>query len=320
MTVSLAPLKAAIDDQLSKLTDVLVRSLRNAVTAKVKDVEMFVENGMQRLKKEPRTVEDMTAAKKDWQEMSDTKGAKRAQLDLCGQLKQLLLSVAGLSVDIGDVASRLARLTNDWGAFETSLENFSNSLEAARERMKGDVEASVVAANDRLVKFQQRWDALKPKEMKSWSSDEVGKVFSFLEERRGQLDELKASAQMLMDNCVSFGMPVPRFEALGLVEDDVTKTEDGWSKFGVYLDERAEIAKRDWVTARASLHEITLFATKWSDDFRARKVHDLIFEHMVEETDAVRSRACGPCAPSHGLGHAAEEGRIGPEVCPWRSV
>ena len=44
-------------------------------------------------------------------------------------------------------------------------------------------------------------------------------------------------AQSLKDNCVSFGMPAPRFEGVDAIEEDLWATESSWALYKEYSSE-----------------------------------------------------------------------------------
>ncbi|CAN0055160.1 unnamed protein product, partial [Sphacelaria rigidula] len=85
-----------------------------------------------------------------------------------------------------------------------------------------------------MDKFGQRWRALKPQEMKDWSTPEVERVFAALSDWREQFHEHKKKAEALNENCLSFGMPAPRLEGVDAIEEDLSATESSWALYKEY--------------------------------------------------------------------------------------
>ncbi|CAM9855341.1 unnamed protein product, partial [Phaeothamnion confervicola] len=73
ITVSLAPLKSAVHEQLQQLHDTLLLSLRSRVLADFRTVDGFLQDSMERLGHRPKTVADIILAKCKWKTIEDKK-------------------------------------------------------------------------------------------------------------------------------------------------------------------------------------------------------------------------------------------------------
>lgn len=114
ITVSMAPIKAAIDDQISRLHDALVTSLRKAVTNIVTEIESFLDRGMDALSERPSTVAEIGKTNAKHAELSKEKPAIKPMFDSAESKNTLLRKVVGVPVDLEHLRQR-------WDKFELLL-------------------------------------------------------------------------------------------------------------------------------------------------------------------------------------------------------
>ncbi|KAG5188874.1 hypothetical protein JKP88DRAFT_287142 [Tribonema minus] len=155
--VSLLPLKSAVDDQLQRLGDALLLALRKKVLTQFKEVDAFLAEGMERLGRRPRTVEEIGAATRDWSALDAQRESVHAQSAQCAELKRLLLQHApghqidtsesrGHQIDTSEVSMRMANLDGQggrWDEFDVALEAFNEMVEEQKESVKGVLEQEV---------------------------------------------------------------------------------------------------------------------------------------------------------------------------------
>ncbi|CAB1119426.1 unnamed protein product [Ectocarpus sp. CCAP 1310/34] len=288
ITVSMFPLKACIEDQLQRLADALTVSLRNAVLSNFKAVDAFLEDSMEKLSRRPRTINDIGEAKRDWKEMESKKDEIRRLSTKCVGLKALLLQHApGNQVDASEAISKMAGLDGEggrWDEFDIAAEAFQEMVEEQKESLKGVLEEEVMQLNQTIDKFGARWRALKPQEMKDWSTAEVERVFTALGDWREQFQEHQSKAETLKENCVSFGMPAPRLESVDAIEEDLAATESSWALYKEYSSELKALADQDWISFRPNVFALQDLATKWIEVIKARLAEaqraDTVTEHI----------------------------------------
>jgi len=287
VSVSLAPFKASIEGQMQRLSDVLVLTLRKALGTHLGNVEAFLESAMERLNERPTTIDEIGQAKRAWQEINEGKAGIRGEYRLCEEQKRLLLSMAGSNVSLAEVTSRLQRLPDDWDTFEVALEAFNEMIEESRAKMRDGVEQEVMNVNVSLDKFAQRWHALKPKEVNTWSQAEIDGIHEAIAGWKLQLGEIKDAADTLARNCESFMMPAPTFAGLEELEADFAAVEGAWAMYKEYQEDKAEVAKQDWITFRGHLYDLADMANKWLDRV-AGMTRDVVCRRVHDEADVLR--------------------------------
>ena len=77
MVVNTTPVKAAIDDQMNRLFDALVNSLRKAITGHMAAIDDFVESGTEALNMRPTTLDEIGVVNAKHAELSKRKPSMR---------------------------------------------------------------------------------------------------------------------------------------------------------------------------------------------------------------------------------------------------
>jgi dynein heavy chain 2 len=246
--VSMREFNSTVNDQMQRLHDMLLVGLRNNIELSFKDVDEFLASSIATLKETPTTIEEITLAQSNWKEISGKKDEMRELSRKCEEKLDLLLTQATSSnaIDPSDVSAKMANLDNSensrWYNLEYELEAFSELIEKQKERAVDILEKDVMDMNATIDSFSNRWQSLKPTEMKSWEKNRVEDVFVKLDNFWAEFEDLKAQSSTLASNCVNFSMNLPRFDSLESVETDLTKTTSSWNMLREYAEELDKMA------------------------------------------------------------------------------
>ena len=93
VVVNTTPVKAAIDDQMNRLFDALVNSLRKAITGHMADIDDFVESGTEALNMRPTTLDEIGVVNAKHAELSKRKPAMRPLFEKAEVKNRLLRCV-----------------------------------------------------------------------------------------------------------------------------------------------------------------------------------------------------------------------------------
>ncbi|KDO32540.1 hypothetical protein SPRG_03015 [Saprolegnia parasitica CBS 223.65] len=284
VSVSLSPLKAGIDDHLTRLQDSLLQSLRKSIMTHLKQVEEYLDTSMEKLNKRPHSIDEIGAAKVDWKSIDGQRSSFQAVVATAEKKKALLLnSTTGGNLDTTDVVSRLSQIPSKWENFEIALEAFNEMIEEQRESLKGELEAKVIECNVEIDKFGQRWCALKPVELSNWANEEVEKIYVALVDWRDQLNDIAGRAKGLVDNCTTFQMTVPTFDGLGSIEADIGKVETNWRLYKDYYAELDVLASQDWITFREKIFDLGDLGAKWAEALKTVERTSVV-ERILDHT------------------------------------
>ncbi|OQS05963.1 dynein heavy chain [Thraustotheca clavata] len=280
--VSLVPFKSGLDENITRLQDALLISLRKSISGHLKVVEDYLDSSMDKLNKRPHSIEEIGAAKLEWKEIDGERTNIQAIVTKAEKKKTLLLNAtAGSSIDTSDVVNRLAQIPSKWENFEIALEAFNEMIEEQRESLKGELETKTTECNAEIEKFAQRWSALKPVEISNWDATEVSKIYVAMAEWKEQLNELIGRSKVLIDNCTTFQMTVPTFDGVAALEADINKVESNWNLYKDFNNELEVLAKQDWITFRPKMFDLADLGTKWSDLLKTVE-HSSIVERILD--------------------------------------
>ena len=295
-SVSATPLKAAIEDQLQSFGDALVISLRKSVVASLTKVETFLSDSMEMLGVLPTTIEEIGNAKQEWKRIVDSKSDMKETTKICARQKKLLLQVAGLSgsIDVAEVTQRLAQLPGEWENFDVAVEAFSDILDAAKEKMKDQLEQQVIDLNMELDKFAKRWHALKPTgedKAGDWSTEAIDRIFASLEDWKKDFKDIQEKTTKHKEACDQFQMTPPSFQGLQELEEDMESVSTSWSLYKEYLDELNSMGSQDWITFRSKLFDVQDFVKKWQGKIKERSsvgVRDMVDDRIAMRCDTLK--------------------------------
>ena len=226
----------------------------------------------------------------------DDKTEMRDVTRICSKQKKLLVQVAGLagSIDVSEVTQRLAQLPGEWENFDVAVEAFSDILDAAKTKMKDQLEQQVIDLNMELDKFAKRWHALKPtgeEKAGDWGEAAIGRVFQSLEEWKSDFVDIKTKTDKHKEACDQFQMPSPTFQGFTELEEDMTSVTTSWTMYKEYAEELDAMGKQDWITFRSKLFDVQDFVKKWMTKVKERAtvgVRDMVDERISDRSETLK--------------------------------
>ena len=202
--ISITSLKGTIEDQLQKLTDSLVVSLKQRIKKDKSTVDKFLEEGMAKLTSKPETVEEIGAAKVEALEIAKSKAGIRELYQECQEKNKLLRQMAGQNVDLTEIESR-------WTKLETTLSAFSEMIEEQKNVVKSEIDQRIRNVNVEIEKFYARWSALKPKEMDEMDNEIAEETTVKMKDWRKEWDIIEKKIKDSITDCEHFQMAAPSF-------------------------------------------------------------------------------------------------------------
>eukprot|EP00753_Platysulcus_tardus_P014516 PLAT4386.4.p1 GENE.PLAT4386.4~~PLAT4386.4.p1 ORF type:complete len:4448 (-),score=2754.09 PLAT4386.4:79-13422(-) len=263
VSISSVAFKAAVDDQLTRLGDALLISLRKATRAELKALDTFLTDADTRLSTLPRSIAEIAQAREAWQKLKVEKPRVERDAERVREQYRLLQQTAGSHIDTEDVTARLMELPTRLANFDIALEAFDDMIEDQRETLKGKVDSDVDACNEALQRLASKWSALKPTDVKSAAPAALAEVQARLDDWQAQLDEVAKRAEELAFNCEHFGMSPPSFPGLPALQTEITQTHESWRLLAEYKKQLGEIRARDWISFRARISDLQDFAARW---------------------------------------------------------
>jgi dynein heavy chain 2, cytosolic len=281
VAVSTVAFKAAVDDQLQRLSDSLLYALKNVVMEKVEHVEDFLSKAHTELTRPLKSLSDIAAAQSSFTKISASKHSIHSMSGDIDSLKKQLLQLAQQSggpaamslltaPSSGDgpsVLQRISDLPAAYDTFERALGAFHSTVESERERLKSSVEAQVVELGRSASASLSRWNGVKPHDDadSDWSEPTVRSAISTVRDWAEKVQELVKQAQELRASCEAFALRVPDWPDLNTLSTDVGETNTAWGIMEQYLEAKRELSAHDWLGFRSRAYELQDFAQQWAD-------------------------------------------------------
>ncbi|KXZ45909.1 DHC7 protein [Gonium pectorale] len=280
--VSLAPIKATIDEHMKKLQEALVSSLRRKTLQEKDQVEDFMKNGRELFTKQANTVEDIGNAGQEAKSLTaklvDVQAARR-RID---EKNKLLRQMAGGGRDATFAVVDLTEVNNSWDAFTTQLQQFDAHLEEQKGALAVQIGRQLEEFKGKVTGMNSRWQELKPK---SGPSGNPAVVLAKIQEYANAIKELREESAKLQKEAEAFKIDVPDFDLINELEADVMATKSHWDRYADFLRERDEMANRDWLSMRDQVWKIEDFLAKWTKAIAGKGSDDPIAVILVNEID-----------------------------------
>ena len=269
--ISLAPVRAAIEEQLKALHEALLGSLRRKAAADKAQIDEWMEEGRTMLAKQATSLEEIGEARTRAQALVANVAQVGTLKRKCEEKNRLLRqyaptgAAAGLAAHLAPVD--LSSLANDWDSFHQQLEQHGAQLEEQKDTLKAQIEREVAEFQARCESFGERWAQLKPQGV---PEGDASLTLSKIDDYAASLDELTEEAARITGNSAAFSLDAPDFGELQRVKADIEETKEAWSMYGEFdAAKRAQLDK-DWFSARARLFDVEDFLAEWAKRVKDR--------------------------------------------------
>jgi len=282
-TVSLLPVKAAIENHMKLLQEALLHSLRRTALAQKEEVENFVSEGQKIFEGNALSIEEIGSARKAAQGLIGSVAFMNNLRRKIEEKNRLLRVVAhgGQAAHTVDISA----LNNEWETFSNKLLQLEGHLEEQKNILKLEIEKRVVAFRDKMQGFAARWEELKPK---SASSGDPKLITSRLEDFSFSLEDLAMEAEKIKLDCEHFSIEEPHFPTLTEVSNDIQQTKTAWKRLNEFAEEKEGFSRRDWISIRGKIYEFEDFLGKWSDKLKGTASKDPVALIILKEVESFR--------------------------------
>ena len=276
--VSLAPFKAALENQHQRLSDALVHGARRCALNLQKSLEHFIDDSVATLSKRPQSLGEVGAAKSEWQAINSSKGAQKESFRKLEELNKLLRTVGQRE----GVSS--APLLSRWEELEVSVDAFNDRLEDQMGHLRNSMEARVGEVDLKVQKFAARWTELKPKKLDTSQPAEMAALIDRIKEWQAELKEVVEASDDLARDCSHFDLPPPNFAGLADIKADIESYVASCDFFESFMGELEALAAEDWVSFRQRTYVFDDLIASWRER-AADCPPGAIASHLVAELD-----------------------------------
>jgi dynein heavy chain 2 len=279
VSLSTQPIKAAIDDQLQKMGDALVRSLRMSAQLHLTKVETFIANSQKSLAVEPQSMDEIGESQNMVRQLGQEKKSIYAEFEKFEAKNKLLRSVSGNFIDPTSCKDK-------WNDFEDTLTAHDKFLQERTSNLKKDIESKIVAFMNGLSKFSATWNETKPKNTQYVDKEKSKQDIARIKERRHELDDMKASAAQLQKECEYFGIRKQNMPELDDVEADIAKYEILWAIYQEYMEAIEKFIKEEWIGFKKRVFEFEDFIQLWLTRIKKEDVKSSVVVHIRSELES----------------------------------
>ncbi len=275
--VSFLPFKAAVENQLRQLGDILVDTLQTSATADIQAVETYIAQSLIVLNKVPDSVEDMGRTKDSYREIALKKQDNFILFSNIDRKAELLRFINNSELDTSALRAK-------WSTFSGNLDEFDNNLNKQKNRLIEKVEASIKSTKIKIDQFESRWKLSKPTlddkmELTTAIATEFVSQFGSWE---AQVTELEISAQAVVKECEHFDMPNPSFEVLEAVTKEIREQKASWALFGEWSAALEAFTKVPWTELRSKLFNFEDFLTMYKAKLQ-NSSRDMVARYIAKQ-------------------------------------
>ncbi|XP_028817493.1 cytoplasmic dynein 2 heavy chain 1 isoform X3 [Denticeps clupeoides] len=285
ITVNCEPVKAAIDDLIQRLFDILLASLRRSIQGHTQDIDTFVSQAMEMLSTRPESIDEIGEANVKHSELQSKKPVILPQFQEAEDKNRLLRAVAGGGLD------SLSTLRAKWDKFELMMESHQLMIKDQVEVLRSNTESQILAYERELEKFRARWDQLKPSHdiVESGDQEALQKCVQIIKDKKAEFQELEATRKKLIDECQHFNLETPDFSLALKTIQDIEEFSEMWSLYEEFQEGFQNSAKEDWITFRSKTYIFEEFLFAWHDRLRKLEEHTTMSVKLQKEVDKYKS-------------------------------
>ncbi|XP_034460809.1 cytoplasmic dynein 2 heavy chain 1 isoform X1 [Hippoglossus hippoglossus] len=285
ITVNCEPVKAAVDDLIQRLFDLLLLSLRKSIKGHTQAIESFVSESMEALSIRPENMEEIGAAAGKYSQILASKTEILAQFQCVEEKNRLLRAVAGAGLD------SLSSLRAKWDKLELVMESHQLMIKEQVEVMRSNAAGRIDTYRADLQRFKARWDQLKPKDEALDSGDHAALLacLQTIRDKQQEFQELELVRSKLLEDCGYFDLEAPDFSLAEETKIDMEECGQMWGLYEEWQQGFTEKAQEDWITFRSKTYVFEEFLFTWQERLRKQEQPTAMSVKLQAEVDKYKN-------------------------------
>jgi len=279
ISISIIPCKSSIEDQLTKLFDLLVDRLRNTIHDDVTSLGDYVTMTTSVLQSTPSNIEEMSRIYLKYEELKESISKKQNSFDNCLKMDSLLRKMAG-----SGVGAIMTSFKAKWESMAMMIENYKDVMEAQKLSMKTALETRVTSFISETKKFTSRWQQFKPGDDVIMSDDvtKLREAVKIVNEKKKEFEDLKIQQEKLSKECSQFSISLLEVESLDDLQRDIYDVEKVWVLYEDFHSQLDEMKNQDWISFRGKCYEFDDMLQTW--DAKLRKEEATVMSAKIQRT------------------------------------
>uniref|UniRef100_A0A3B4GDC8 Cytoplasmic dynein 2 heavy chain 1 n=1 Tax=Pundamilia nyererei TaxID=303518 RepID=A0A3B4GDC8_9CICH len=285
ITVNCEPVKAAIDDLIQRLFDMLLLSLRKSIQGHTQAIETFVTESMEALSTRPESMEEIGAASAKYNQILARKPEILPQFQFAEEKNRLLRAVAGAGLD------SLSSLRAKWDKLELVMESHQLMVKDQVEVMRSYAASRIDVYRADLERFKARWDQLKPKDEMLETGDHAALLVCLqtIRDKQQEFEELELVRTKLLEDCAYFNLETPSFSVAEETKRDMEECSQMWGLYEEWHQGFSENAQEDWISFRSKTYVFEEFLFTWQDRLRKLEQPTVMSVKLQGEVDKYKN-------------------------------
>lgn len=244
ININIVPFKAGIEELFRKMTDALVETLQESVERDTDQVHSFVKKGLEKLSKNPKSVEEIEQMNNDAIAIGVEKATIVKTFQGCELKSKMIKQMTGVAMrGMGEIESM-------WREFDARLAAFQDKIEEQKTRLVQELDSRVKTLNSDLEKMFDKWQEKKPKERNQLSYEEALETAETMREMKQQWQELDDRVTKCVRDCEHFGKGKPTLTFYDKMKDELEEQNASWALFETFKSEMEQFTKEEWLTFR----------------------------------------------------------------------
>ncbi|EFC42807.1 cytoplasmic dynein [Naegleria gruberi] len=263
ISVSTDTIKDTIQDQLQKLGDLLVKTLRAKTQKHLDVIEQFIVQSLASLLKDPQSMDEIGKSHAYCRKLSEEKSVFYAEFDNFEKKNRLLRSVAGVAIDGSSIKEK-------WNDFDDTLQAHELYLKDKTNNLQKEVEAKLINFKGELAKFASKWHELKPKDNSFVDAESSKKQIAFIKEKRESFQELRKRGDEILTECSYFGVITQPPKELTEIDEDIGRYEKIWGIYEKFLNDLEKLTSQEWLVFKKQIFSFEDFVMEWISELKEK--------------------------------------------------
>eukprot|EP01013_Petalomonas_cantuscygni_P031314 TRINITY_DN574_c0_g2_i1.p1 TRINITY_DN574_c0_g2~~TRINITY_DN574_c0_g2_i1.p1 ORF type:complete len:4319 (+),score=1484.83 TRINITY_DN574_c0_g2_i1:236-13192(+) len=248
ISISTAPIRAVVEEQLQRIGELLGSSLRTATEKQFHVVREFLDKAAEALQMRPSTLDEIGKANQAFTEMTEKKGEMEIEMNAVDAKNKLLRNISGKGFDC-------AKLREDWDAFVEGLASHERIIAKQIEKMKASVDKSISQFMKDSNKFKVKWDEVKPKGPEQYKDryECIEKALPIVRENVESFQELQKAFDEVTLQCQYFSVSMPDMTGFNECKADIEANHVMWEEYVKFFQVQDDLANEEWFAFRLKL-------------------------------------------------------------------
>lgn len=244
ININIVPFKAGIEELFRRMTDALVETLQESIERDADQVHSFIKKGLEKLSKNPKSVEEIDQMNTDAMAIGVEKGSIVKVFAGCELKSKMIKQMTGVAMrGMGEIESM-------WREFDARLAAFQDKIEEQKTRLVQELDSRVKTLNSDLEKMFDKWNEKKPKERNQLTYEEALETAETMREMKAQWTALDDRVTKVKRDCEHFNKGKPTLTFYDKMKDELDEQTQSWGLFETFKTEMEVFTKEEWLTFR----------------------------------------------------------------------